>query len=235
MAKYPGFVRGTRYTCLPNDVFGTLLQDIETLAELKCTLRVLALLHQRRGQSPGLSLDELLADRVLRQGLGDQPGGPLAAIRQGVAAAVERGTLLEHRSGEGEGGLLLLVNDEQGRRARNQMPESARRAASGETVAPQQGAEVEGARDNIFALYEENIGLLTPLLAEELKEAASAYPWPWIQEAFREAVVHNRRSWRYVARVLERWTTEGKGHGKPGRHPEAADPKEYLRRYGRSL
>ncbi|MEE8442810.1 MAG: DnaD domain protein [Dehalococcoidia bacterium] len=53
-----------------------------------------------------------------------------------------------------------------------------------------------------------------------------------MQEAFREAVGHNRRSWRYIARILERWSTEGKDDGEPGRHSQAVDRKEYLRRYG---
>ncbi len=84
---------------------------------------------------------------------------------------------------------------------------------------------------DIFTLYEENIGPLTPLLAEELQEAERSYPWPWIQEAFKEAVSLNRRNGRYSARILERWDTEGKDHGEPGRHPKKSDPKEYLRRY----
>ena len=66
-------------------------------------------------------------------------------------------------------------------------------------------------------LYEQNIGLLTPMVAEELKEAEKLYPAAWIEEAFREASSLNKRSWRYIERILERWSTEGKNSGKPGR------------------
>jgi DnaD/phage-associated family protein len=65
-------------------------------------------------------------------------------------------------------------------------------------------------RPNIFVLYEQNIGPLTPLLAEELVEAEDTYPALWIEDAFREAVELNKRSWRYIQRILERWAAEGK-------------------------
>jgi len=66
---------------------------------------------------------------------------------------------------------------------------------------------------NIFVLYEQNIGMITPMLSEELKAAAELYPSKWIEDAFKEAVLQNKRSWRYIARILERWTSEGKNSG----------------------
>ena len=76
--------------------------------------------------------------------------------------------------------------------------------------------------------------MLTPLIAEELKDAESRYPADWIREAFREAVAHNKRNWRYIGRILERWAVEGKDHGKSGRDTEKADdPDKYIRgKYG---
>ena len=49
-------------------------------------------------------------------------------------------------------------------------------------------------RSSIFLLYEQNIGLLSPLIVEELTNAEREYPSEWIDEAFREAVRRNRRS-----------------------------------------
>ena len=69
---------------------------------------------------------------------------------------------------------------------------------------------LQAQRPNIFVLYEQNIGPLTPLLAEELMEAEDTYPAAWIEDAFREAVELNKRSWRYIQRILERWAAEGK-------------------------
>lgn len=73
-----------------------------------------------------------------------------------------------------------------------------------------QNIQVEVERPNIFVLYEQNIGLLSPLVAEELKDAAERYPADWIEAAFREAVQLNKRNWRYINAILKRWETEGR-------------------------
>jgi DnaD/phage-associated family protein len=83
-------------------------------------------------------------------------------------------------------------------------------------------------RANLFQLYEENIGALTPLIAEELKEAEQLYPWEWLEAALREAAHLNKRSWRYAARILERWATEGRKHETTGRDLDANDPRAQL-------
>ncbi len=66
-------------------------------------------------------------------------------------------------------------------------------------------------RPNIFPLYEQNIGLLPPLVAEELREAGERYPAEWVEEAFRLATQQNKRKWSYIRAILRRWETEGKG------------------------
>ena len=86
---------------------------------------------------------------------------------------------------------------------------------------------------NIFALYEQNIGIITPMIAEELKEAEKIYPLQWIEEALKEAVALNKRSWRYIARILERWASEGKDSGEHKRSIKKIDPDKYIKgRYG---
>lgn len=71
------------------------------------------------------------------------------------------------------------------------------------------------ARSNVFALYEQNIGMLTPMLGDKLKDAAKTYPEAWIQEAFEQAVIHNKRSWAYAETILKRWEREGRGADQP--------------------
>ncbi|MSQ22036.1 MAG: DnaD domain protein [Dehalococcoidia bacterium] len=228
MAQAQGFTHGERYAPVPLSLLGPLLQEIKSISELKCTLRVLGLVHQRRSQRLWVTLAELLADPMLLNGLAGEPGGAQLAIPQGIAQAVERGTLLQLQQRPADPSYtMLLVNDEPGRQAamrvrtENAIPQSE--------MLPQ--GESEQVRPSIFSIYEENIGPLTPLLAEELQEAERSYPWPWIQEAFKKAVSLNHRNWRYIARILERWNTEGKDHGEPWRHTKKSDPKEYLRRY----
>jgi DnaD/phage-associated family protein len=86
---------------------------------------------------------------------------------------------------------------------------------------------------NIFALYEQNIGILQSMIAEELKEAERIYPPQWIEEAFKEAVTLNKRNWRYIARILERWANEGKDSGEYKRDIKKDDPDKYIKgKYG---
>ncbi|HWQ83895.1 MAG TPA: DnaD domain protein, partial [Anaerolineales bacterium] len=75
---------------------------------------------------------------------------------------------------------------------------------------------------NIYQLYEENIGPLTPMIAETLREAEQTYPMAWIEEAIRLAVEHNKRSWRYAVAILERWQQEGRDEREDRRDSEAA-------------
>ncbi|TMC15624.1 MAG: DnaD domain protein [Chloroflexi bacterium] len=70
--------------------------------------------------------------------------------------------------------------------------------------------QVQVERPNIFVLYEQNIGLLSPLIADELKDAADHYPAEWVEAAFREAVENNKRKWSYIRAILRRWETEGR-------------------------
>ncbi|HUW44452.1 MAG TPA: DnaD domain protein [Dehalococcoidia bacterium] len=86
---------------------------------------------------------------------------------------------------------------------------------------------------NIFALYEQNIGLIQALIAEELKEAEKLYPPQWIEEAFKEAVTLNKRNWRYIASILRRWASEGKDSGEYKRDIKKDDPDKYIKgKYG---
>jgi DNA replication protein DnaD len=72
------------------------------------------------------------------------------------------------------------------------------------------------------------------MIAEELQEAEKLYPADWIESAFREAVSLNKRSWKYIARILERWAVEGKDNGKLGRDSKKENESgKYVRgRYG---
>jgi DnaD/phage-associated family protein len=65
-------------------------------------------------------------------------------------------------------------------------------------------------KDNsIFSLYESEIGIITPMIAEEIIEAEKIYPIDWFQAAFQEAARNNKRSWAYAKAILKRWSKEG--------------------------
>jgi DnaD/phage-associated family protein len=218
MTTFSGFPAKTKFTPIPNVFFTQLLPEIEDTAELKVTLHVIWAVYQKRGYPRFVTYRELLSSPVLMRGL----------VSNGSPSQL--GTLLHltlERDGEVED--LYFLNSDTDRRA-------LERIRSGELklgkMVVREPAAASRERPNIFGLYEQNIGMLSPIIVEELKEAEEAYPDPWIEDAFRIAVDLNKRNWRYIARILERWSAEGKDDGKHGRHPEAeSDPEEYYRRY----
>jgi len=234
MKAFSGFPIKTRFTPIPNPFFSTVLPDIDNLAELKVTLHIFWSVYQKRGYPRFVTRRELLGNPVLMKGLGDN-GAPEELLQQGLEQAVKRGTLL-HLTLKRDGAIddLYFVNTEADRRAVEKLESGELKLEGLVRSEPREATEEQ--RPNIFTLYEQNIGMLSPIIAEELKEAEGTYPASWIQDAFREAVDLNKRNWRYIARILERWAVEGKQDGKPGRHTEAeSDPEEYYRRYGHLL
>ena len=209
MSRFAGFPDGAlAATPLPNLFFAQLLPAIDTLAELKVTLHVLWRTSPGPKRPSWLTLDELRRDPVLTAGLTGEPGGAAAALHAGVSSAVERGTLVRavvvFADAERE---VIASNTTRGRRGLAQLKAQASAVAAPPPPAPAAGAD---ARPAIFKLYEENVGLVQPLIAEELRAAAELYPAGWIEDAFHQAVAYNRRNWRYVKRILERWATEGR-------------------------
>ena len=223
MSPFSGFPRGTRYTPVPNLLLEALLEEIDDVAELKCTLRFLWLANQHKGFPSAVSQKELLEDKTLLAAMKEPQG-----IRRGLQQAVARGTLLKvERS---QGGPMYLLHTQANREYVERLPQDVR--------APElHGEEVLSVpsvpRPNIFALYEENIAMLAPLIAEQLKEAEERYPDAWIREAFTVAVKRNRRKWSYIEAILRRWEVEGKEYGELGRHPKTIDAEGLLRRYRR--
>jgi len=76
-------------------------------------------------------------------------------------------------------------------------------------------------RPNAFAVYESEIGLLTPNIADLLKDDLATYPAPWVEDAIREAARNNVRRLSYVQAILKRWAADGRGAGKPQRNGSA--------------
>jgi DnaD/phage-associated family protein len=205
---------------VPSPLFGPLLEEIDDLAELKVTLRVIWMLYQKKGYPRFVTLKELLADRTLVNALASAGPDPRGQVERALERAVQRGTLVcSTLQGNATSEQLYALNTEQDRKA------LAGIAGGALAVGPMPKArpwEASPERPNIFALYEDNIGILSPILAEELREAEQQYPPEWIEDAFREAVEQNKRSWRYVARILERWEREGRSDGRPQRYPKKA-------------
>ena len=231
---FTGFKPGTLYTPVPNPIFGPILEQIQDLAELKVTLRGLWLLHRKRGWPRMVSLAEFLEDQALIRGLACEGNDPGREIRRGLEQAVARQTFLNYAGASGEVASFYLLNTESDRRALDQLNRGRSPAPEDHGSSTGDGlVEPAGPKPNIFALYEDNIGMLTPILAEELKEAEELYPWKWICEAFQIAAAENRRRWGYISAILRRWVAEGKDDGKSGRYSKKDNRQKYLEDYQR--
>jgi len=238
--RFPGFPDRMELIPIPGAVFGTLLREIDDLAELKTLLHVLRLLHGQPRAPRFVRRAALLADT----GLLDALTVPVAQTTEEVVShaldlAVRRGTLLAIAVTDGSADdVCYLLNTSANERIVQQVQAGARTLGDlGPAPVPREPAPPDN-RPTIYDLYEQNIGLLTPLLAEELREAAAAFPAAWIEDAFREAVGQNKRNWRYVRRILESWASRGRGtSGATWRRPETPKSSgDYLEtRYGRLL
>ena len=216
MKGFAGFPAGKQPNVPVPDLFFTeLLPDLDHLAELKLTLHIFWLLARssgKKGSRPCVSYEELAADHRLLDGLGSPGLSAEESLRDALERAVARGTLLRVTQAPGPvaqasaGGTdWYFANTEKGRQGVNDL--LAGKWTPGEPGKP---LLLQSHRPNIFVLYEQNIGPLTPLLAEQLQDAEKDYPASWIEDAFKEAAELNKRSWRYVQRILERWATEGR-------------------------
>ena len=63
--------------------------------------------------------------------------------------------------------------------------------------------EAEFDKPNIYRIYEENIGVIIPLIADELNDIDTSYPEGWFLDACKEAVKMNIRNLKYVRAILE--------------------------------
>lgn len=85
----------------------------------------------------------------------------------------------------------------------------------------------------VFSLYENNIGMITPLIADALNAAVREYSEQWVTDVIEIAVQNNARRWNYCAAILERWKREGRDEKLPhkgnGKNKIEADRDRYLK------
>jgi len=232
MDQFKGFPARMQFTPLPNIFFSSLLPQISDIAELKTTLHILGALYRKRGYPQFVTYGELIADKSLMSSLNQVAAPPEPVLRNALEMAARRGTFLHltlDRDGASDDIYLLNTQSSQ---------QAIAKIKSGELELPGTRAKATAIVDtetppDIFSLYEQNIGMLTPMIADELREAEKIYPESWIRDAIREAVNQNKRKWSYISVILERWASEGRGDGTDRRHSKKTDPDKYVRgKYG---
>lgn len=65
------------------------------------------------------------------------------------------------------------------------------------------------AKPSNFTLYEGNIGPLTPMIADALKDAEKTYSPEWVQRAILEAAKSNVRNMKYIEGILQGYAKRG--------------------------
>ena len=215
MKGFAGFPEGKlRVTQVPNLFFSDLLPIIDNMGVLKVTLYAFWSLTQKEGQVRYLRLADFLNDREFMKGMGPTPTLGAQVLADGIERAVARGTFLHVNIESADGQMdLYFLNTEKGRAAVEGITRGEWRPGPGSDEPISLLVE----RPNAFVLYEQNIGALTPLIADELRDAEQTYPLGWIEEAIELAVENNVRKWRYVLAILERWRQEGKQDGNDRR------------------
>lgn len=242
MNPFSGFPAGKQpVSRVPDTFFTELLPAIDDLAELKVSLYCVWLLNHKQGDLKYTRVAEIAADDRFMAGLGVGPEAQIRALRQGLERAEARGTLLRvkvrktpGRENAGPGGDVDLaeedwyfLNSEHGRGA----VERIRRDELRFVAEPlPDDISLQAHRPHIFTLYEQNIGLIQPMIAEELRDAERTFPPAWLEDAFRIAAEMNVRHWKYVRTILERWAAEGKDDGTAKRDSAEDDSYEALKR-----
>lgn len=240
--QLPGFVgfpdQDMLAVVVPDLFFVDLLPQIDDLAELKLTVYFFWLLNEQEGPLRFVRGDDLRRDEKLLNGLSleSELRSPLNVLEDALQRAVARNTLIRMDVDVGSQGDVERHNGN-GRQSEDASPiaekepfvedwyflNSAKGRQSVAAIRQGRLAELRGVvpdearlhveRPNIFVLYEQNFGLMTAMIADQLRDLEKSYPPEWITEAMEIALLNNKRHLNYIRAILRRWETEGKDEG----------------------
>ncbi len=194
---------------LPADFFTRVMPQITSMLELKVTLHLFALVTRQTSRPRRVSWDTLVTDEILVQSLQVVAVHARASdlLAEGLGLAVQRGTIMH-----------VVRSDAHGRAINWYLVHTAANLAWAqrhEVIAEPEPATELLPVPTIVAVYEQHIGVVTPMILAELQRAEAQYPATWVPDAIREAVLANVRSWRYIAKILARWSKDGRGDATP--------------------
>jgi DnaD/phage-associated family protein len=199
------------FVSVPNLFFSFLLENITDIATLKLAFRTIFLIQREAGNVRFVTMNSLLSDSSLVLAIAPSNTKDFERIvRSGIQDILDLGVFLKTfvEVGGRTEELLFLSNNRNGG--------IISKIQKGEIVLP----KLPGAspiaeyipQPNIFQIYEESIGILTPLIAERLKELEEEFPEAWLYDAIKEATMQNRMRLSYVEGILRRWRQDGRGY-----------------------
>lgn len=206
-------------TPVPAQFFSELLPEIDHLGEMKVSLYAFWFLDRLEAPVRYLTYEDFAGDELLAQGLGQD------GLDEALERAVKRGTLLRVQVGgaqDSAADTLFFLNTPRGRAAVKSI-EDGRWQPQIQEHPP---LSLDAERPNIYRLYEENIGPLTPMIADMLREAEQTYRQDWIEDAIRIAVQNNVRRWKYIEAILRSWQEEGRDGAN--RRDSEKDRRKYV-------
>jgi DnaD/phage-associated family protein len=232
MKTFNGFPARMNFTPIPNLFLNGLMPEINDIFELKTTLYIMEALYLKKGYPRFVPFSELAGNTSIIKSLKVSGKPSEEALRKAIDKVVKKEIFLRlpvEQDGKTEE--IYFLNTPSDRQA-------IAKIQSGELKLPGTNIDVKTPPiteelPNIFTLYEDNIGLLTPIVSEELKEAEKLYPITWIQDAIKEGASLNKRNIRYIIRILENWSTEGRSDGAHKRDSKKDEGAKYDgQRYG---
>ena len=201
-AFFNGFEEGKKsFTGIPDQLFSEILPNIQDLNELKLVLYLLWSAKTEGDYGIGFSAEDIFQDKKFVNGLFSENTDLSQTLREALLQGVRDNILIE----TGDSDKLYFLNTPRGRAAAEKYSSEGSSA-----VTTPVRTTLDAVKPTLFRLYEENIGPLTPIIADMLKDAQNDYPADWIEEAVQIAVKNNVRRWKYVETILKRWKEEGR-------------------------
>jgi DnaD/phage-associated family protein len=203
MKDFKGFSGKAGNIQVPPEFFNTVLPFLQDIDEIRFVLILFWYLQSRDENTGYVAVDELLQEPIVKALFDNREVDWETKFRNTLDKAMADRLVLSGNNGDRQ---FLFINSPRG-------VALCQGLASGDWVPGETGIaphSLPGERPNIFALYEQNIGLITPLMAETLADAEKTYPSEWIEEAVKIAVERNARNWRFVEAILKSWKEKGR-------------------------
>jgi DnaD/phage-associated family protein len=207
MNGFSGFPDGKHtLIMIPGQFFSDLLPIIDHLVELKVTLYCFWVLNAQEGIYRYIRLSEVYKDSVFMDSLGGKHEERNTLLRDGFERAVARGTLLcvKVRLPAGEEDIYFL-NSERGRAAM-----AALKRGEWQPDPDMRPIALIAERPPIYSIYEQNIGVLTPMIADQLRDLEKEYSHDWLWDAIQIAAIRHVTNLNYIIGILRRWEKEGR-------------------------
>ena len=209
-------------TGIPTEFFTTLLPQINHAGELKVVLMAFWLYSRQDPKRRYLKVSDFLEENDRSMFLNANQDEARPILHDALEKATQRGFFLKALpANNNPEDAIYFINTPRGRALQKALQEGKWKPLDAPHTL---SLDVE--RPNIFRLYEDNIGALTPLMADRLRDAEKEYYPEWIEEAFQIAVERNVRKWVYIESILRSWKERGKDESN--RRDTEKNGRDYL-------